>query len=281
MVNKILIGILFTLFSGIASGEDIVSTDLKGFKKITNYPVYLPENLWDFINGAADNYLALGFEELHVAEYRKGRDVIKLEIYRHRNHTMAFGIYASERSPSFNFTNLGAQGYIEDGSINYFKGNYYVKIRTFSEKPKILSAAQSLAYRVADLLQGETSMPSMLAEFPSEGKKPNEETFINESVLGHEFLNSAFKAPYGVGSDNFSIYLMKFDSAPETLKTAESYLASAGIEAGPSEEGRFVFTDGYNGTVFLSWKENQIVIITGLAKDQANIADRYTTEILN
>jgi hypothetical protein len=281
MVNKILIGILFTLFSGIASGEDIVSTDLKGFKKITNYPVYLPENLWDFINGAADNYLALGFEELHVAEYRKGRDVIKLEIYRHRNHTMAFGIYASERSPSFNFTNLGAQGYIEDGSINYFKGNYYVKIRTFSEKPKILSAAQSLAYRVADLLQGETSMPSMLAEFPSEGKKPNEETFINESVLGHKFLNSAFKAPYGVGSDNFSIYLMKFDSAPETLKTAESYLASAGIEAGPSEEGRFVFTDGYNGTVFLSWKENQIVIITGLAKDQANIADRYTTEILN
>ena len=281
MVNKILIGILFTLFSGIASGEDIVSPDLKGFKKITNYPVYLPENLWDFINGAADNYLALGFEELHVAEYKKGRDVIKLEIYRHRNHTMAFGIYASERSPSFNFTNLGAQGYIEDGSINYFKGNYYVKIRTFSEKPKILSAAQSLAYMVADLLQGETSMPSVLAEFPSEGKKPNEETFINESVLGHKFLNSAFKAIYGIGSDNFSIYLMKFNTAPETGKTAESYLASAGIEAGPSEEGRYVFTDGYNGTVFLSWKGNQIVIITGLAKDQANIADRYTSEILN
>ena len=121
----------------------------------------------------------------------------------------------------------------------------------------------------------------MLAEFPSEGKKPNEETFINESVLGHKFLNSAFKAPYGIGSDNFSIYLMKFNTAPETGKTAESYLASAGIEAGPSEEGRYVFTDGYNGTVFLSWKGNQIVIITGLAKDQANIADRYTSEILN
>jgi len=281
MVNKILIGILFALFSGFASGQDLVFPELKGFNKITKYPVYLPVNLWDFINGAADNYLALGFEELHVAEYKKGRDVIKLEIYRHRNHTMAFGIYASERSPSFSFTNLGAQGYIEDGAINYFKGNYYVKIRTFSEKPKILSAAKSLAYRIADLLQGETSMPSMLAEFPSEGKKPNEETFINESVLGHKFLSSAFRAPYGVGSDNFSIYLMKFDSAAETRKTAESYLASAGIEAGPSEEGRFVFTDGYNGMVFLSWNENQIVIITGLAKDQADIADRYTSEILN
>ena len=42
-----------------------------------------------------------------------------------------------------------------------------------------------------------------------------------------------------------------------------------------------MFTDGYNGTVFLSWKGNQIVIITGLAKDQADIADKYTSEILN
>jgi len=281
MKNKILIGVLFTLISGFISGEDIQLPELKGFKILTKYPVYQPDNLWDFINGAAEAYLALGFEELHVAEYKKGRNVIKLEIYRHRDHTMAFGIYASERSPSFNFTNLGAQGYIVDGAINFFKGNYYVKIRTFSDKQKILASAESLARRVADQLQGETGMPSLLAEFPAEGKKINEEAYINESVLGHRFLNSAFKALYGVGNDNFSIFLFKLNSAAEAHKTAETYLATAGIEAGPSGEGKFVFTDGYNGTIFLSWKETLIVIITGLAKDQADIADKYTSEILN
>jgi len=38
--------------------------------------------------------------------------------------------------------------------------------------------------------------------------------------------------------------------------------------------------DGYNGTIFLSWKDNYIVIISGLSKDQSDIADKYTSEIL-
>jgi hypothetical protein len=38
--------------------------------------------------------------------------------------------------------------------------------------------------------------------------------------------------------------------------------------------------DGYNGTIFLAWKDKRIVIISGLAKDQAEIADKYTSEIL-
>jgi hypothetical protein len=38
--------------------------------------------------------------------------------------------------------------------------------------------------------------------------------------------------------------------------------------------------DGFNGTVFLAWKEKRIVIITGLARDQADIADKYTSAIL-
>jgi len=45
-------------------------------------------------------------------------------------------------------------------------------------------------------------------------------------------------------------------------------------------ENRYIFTDGYNGTIFLAWKENLMVIISGLAKDQAGIAEKYSSEIL-
>jgi len=41
-----------------------------------------------------------------------------------------------------------------------------------------------------------------------------------------------------------------------------------------------MFKDGYNGTIFLAYKENKIVIISGLSKDQSEIADRYTSDIL-
>ena len=163
--------------------------------------------------------------------------------------------------------------------MNFFKGSYYVKIRTNSEKPKTLQAEESLARRVEALLPGEKEMPALLSLFPKEGRKMNEETFINESVLGHQFLNKAFRAVYQEGNDTFNIYLIKSPSAEATLKTATSYLAVGKVEPDPSET-RYAFADGYNGTVFLAWKNDILVIISGLAKDQADIADKYASEIL-
>jgi hypothetical protein len=280
MRNKFLIGFFLIVLFGSATAQEFVLPELEGFKKTTNYPVFGPENLWDFINGAADTYLAYGFVDLHVAEYKKGKNVIKLEIYRHTDNTMAFGIYSTERSPSFRFMNLGAQGYIADGAINFFKGNYYVKIRTYSKSEKTLQSAESLALRVANMLEGGSEMPVVLSKFPEIGRKMNEETYINESVLGHNFLNKAYKSVYEIGTDNFSIFIMEKSSTEEAGKSVEDYLAATGIDSVESGSGKYVLKDGYNGSVFLAWKDNLIVIISGLSKDQTEIADRYTSEIL-
>jgi len=269
------------MLSIVTMAQDIMFPELKGFRIKTDYPVYKPENLWDFINGAADNYLAYGFEELNVAEYKKGKDVIKLEIYRHRDKNMGFGIYSSERSPSFNFFDIGAQGYIAGGSLNFFKDCYYVKLRTYSKKEKVLQAEKALAERIASILPGDKSMPPQLARFPSEGKKTNQETYIHESVLGHSFLAKAFKAVYQTGSDEFAIYIIDGNSAEEIKETAYKYMASTGTDVTDTAgESKLMISDGYNGPIFLSWKEKQLVIISGLARDQADIADKYSSMIL-
>ena len=254
--------------------------DLKGFKKTSTYPVYLPENLWDYINGAADTYLAYGFIDLHVAEYKKGKSVIKLEIYRQADNTMAFGIYSTERSPTFRFLNLGSQGYVTEESINFFKSNFYVKIRTFSKNETTMKSAESLAFKVADMLGGGSQMPASLSLFPQTGKKINEESFINESVLGHKFLNKAYKANYESGNDIFSIFIIENSTPKETQKSVGDYLAATGTEATEAETGKYMLKDGYNGTIFLAWKENRIVIVSGLSKDQSAVADKYISDIL-
>jgi hypothetical protein len=279
MKNKVLIAFLLVFISGSIFSQDIKPPELKGFKKTTSYPVYLPENLWDFNNGAADTYLAYGFINLHVAEYKKGKNVIKLEIYRHSDNIMAFGIYSTERSPSFHFVNLGSQGYIADGAINFFKGSFYVKIRTYSKNESTLKSAESLAHEVNDLIKGGKEMPSALSLFPATGKNVNEETYINESVLGHKFLNKAYKADYESENDTFSIFIM--ESTPkETQKTVDAYLAATGTEATEAEIGKYMLKDGYNGTIFLAWKGNRIVILSGLSIDQSAIADKYISEII-
>ncbi|MBK7134013.1 MAG: hypothetical protein IPH69_14670 [Bacteroidales bacterium] len=279
MRKNITIGLLLIIFSGTAVAQDFTMPELSGYRKSLNYPVFKPENLWDFINGAADNYLAYGFVDLHVAEYKKGKNVIKLEIYRHSSNTLAFGIYSTERSPSFNFKNIGAQGYVADGSINFFKGEYYVKIRTYSKNEKTLLSAESLALKVSNMLSGDSKMPAVLSQFPETGKMINEETYINESVLGHKFLNKAYKATYEIGSDMFSIFILEKDSPEEAILSVDAYLKSAGLDEVGAGSGKYMFTDGYNGTIFLLWRDNQIIIISGLSKDQSEVADRYTSEI--
>lgn len=265
---------------GYISAQELVLPELQGYKKVLNYPVYGPDKLWDFINGAADMYLAYGFVDLHIAEYKKGKNVIKLEVYRHSNNTMAFGIYSSERSPSFRFINLGAQGYKTGGAINFFKGDYYVKIRTYSKSEKTIQIAESLAQTVSNMLKGESKMPAALAQFPETGKKPNEETYINESVLGHKFLNKAYKANYEIGTDNFSVYILENNTPEEATNTVDTFLKSAGMDPVGSGSGKYMLTDGYNGTIFLAWKDKSVVIISGLSKDQSDIADNYTSEII-
>ncbi len=100
------------------------------------------------------------------------------------------------------------------------------------------------------MLEGETTLPAMLSSFPAEGRKINEETYINESVLGHSFLNRFFKATYQVGSDDFSIYVSECNTVEEANKTAHTYIASTGISPVETADSKFILTDGYNGTIF-------------------------------
>ena len=281
MLKKLLPGSLLLIFAISAGAQEMAFPDLPGYKRNSDFPVYTAANLWDYINGAAENYVAYGFNDLHIAEYKKGKNVIKLEIYQMKDHTMAFGIYSTERSPSFDFIKLGAQGYITGGSINFFKGDYYVKLRTYSDREKNLRAEKSLAYQVSGLLGGKDEMPAELSLYPAEGKKINSEMFINESVLGHKFLDKAFRADYELGPDSFSVFVLNFDDPADLHKSADSYLNSAGIDSPESVTGKYALEDGYNGNIFIAWKGNRMVIISGLAKDQSGIADKYSSEILN
>lgn len=280
MRQMYLIIILCTISVLVAKAQPYNFPPLKGYKIVSKYPVYVPDNLWDFIDGAADGYISYGFQNVHVREYVKGKNVIKVEIYRHKDRDNTFGIYASERSPSYRHINLGAQGYVAGGVINFFKDCYYVKLRTFTENEKVLRDLESLAYRVADMLPGDPSMPRTLTEFPQNFKEKNTETYINESVLGHDFLKGAYRADYKQEGITYQVYIFDKNSREDAFQTVKSYLALAGLEPDDSAEGKYVFKDGYNGNIFLAWKENRIVIITGLEKDQTNIADRITGEIL-
>jgi len=251
------------------------------YKIEKNYPVYTPDDLWDYINGAAESYISLGFTDLYIAEYTRGKKVnIKAEVYCHLSPVFAFGIYALERSPSYNFIDMGVQGYTEEGLVNFTKGNYYVKVTTHSKSKKALASVRNIAGVIEQSLEGTTSMPALMNMFPEKGKLPNEEMYLSESVLGHEFLRNAFRANYELGDETFTIYIFNPVSEEANREMLDKYLAKQGLTATDSADGKFFFKDGYNGDIFLAWKSEFTVLITGLNESGASIANEYINQII-
>ena len=77
---------------------------------------FLPDTLFEYIDGAAESYLAYNFQGLVVGQYKKDgapSQELTVEIYDLGSPRNAFGIYSMERYPESQFLQLGVQGYKE------------------------------------------------------------------------------------------------------------------------------------------------------------------------
>ena len=82
MAGRYLLTMAFVAFAVTGLKSQQLFPELKSYRIIDDYPVYTPDDLWNYINGAADAYLMLGFIDLNIREYVKGKNSIKAEIYR-------------------------------------------------------------------------------------------------------------------------------------------------------------------------------------------------------
>lgn len=278
-MKRLLIFLLaFLLLPDCLTAQQNLFPALKGYRTVNEYPVYTPDDLWNYIDGAADAYLALGFIDLNITEYVKGKKTIKAEVYRFGSDVLAFGMYSLERSPDYNFIPVGVQGYYEEGVVNFYKDRYYIKLMTQSKSAKTNDDMRQLAGLIAGRIEGKSTFPSMLEVFPAEGKLANQETYLLESVLGHEFLRGAFRASYNLNNDRFDIYLFDCSSSEEAS-------AMAGRLAGEAYRGgedvfKYVVDDGFNGLLYMALSGRRLIVISGLDRNGMDLAERYIDMML-
>lgn len=272
--------IVYSVFSTVSLGQGIEFPALKGYRTVSDYPVYTPDDLWDYINGAADAYLALGFEDLHINEYVKGKNKIKAEVYRFSSDAESFGIYSLERSPGYQFISTGVQGYMEEGVLNFYKGQYYIKLMTHSKSRKVNESMRVLGDKIAEIIPGRNEFPELLGAFPAEGLLKNEETYLLDGVLGHDYLRGAFRATYETDGDRFYIYIFNCKSAEEAAAMS-GRLTDTPVSATVEDVEKYVITDGFNGVLYAARKGSRLIIISGLESDKSVLAERYLNMVLN
>lgn len=234
--------------------------------------IFNPENLYDFINGGADNYLSYDFQDLTVFTYERGDKYITLEVYRHKGLPQAFGIYSSEKPSDAKFEKIGVQGYVGEGICNFYAGNYYIKISTHESASEIPALIHNIATDVAQKLVKNPESPKALLAFPSIDKISNSESYTNTNFLGYESLHSAYLSVYKKGDKTFKGFIIELPTTDAAKNMITAYTKAIKTSFA-GNEGVFQFKDPYNGEIQMQWKGNYI---WGIVNEQkAKIKENY------
>lgn len=228
---------------------------LEGWRMAEKTEVFLPETLYEHINGAAENFLNYDFKQLAVQNYANGQKSLSVEIYFHGTPENAFGIYSSEKPRAGNYLAIGAQGYAEEGILNFVSDAYYVKLNGFGLGQEGEAILTSLAQKITQAIAGKSVLPKILETFPAAGKLANSERFILNNFLGHDFLRSAYVADYRIGKQNFQLFIIQAGSEGEARAMLEKYAALDKEKPTPNiQPGALTINDPYNGPIQLLWQ---------------------------
>jgi Family of unknown function (DUF6599) len=263
--------ILFvTNFSTISTK---IFPDIEGLIKDGEVDVYDSNNLYDYINGAADSYLSYDFVELTLQRYKgSNNQSLKIEIYEHSNENTGFGIYSSERPSKGNWLEVGNQGYYEKGILNFYKNRFYIKIMTYgieNSKDVLINTANL----ISENLDGEKKTISAIELFPDVGKKVNSEKYIHNNFLGYEPLNGVFTVEYEIDENYFEMFLIEKGNAQICRQMIEDYFRSVKLDSTKIDEGKMLINDPYQGDFYVIWKKN--ILIGVINYSNAKLAEQY------
>jgi hypothetical protein len=213
---------------------------------------YGPENLYEYIDGAADGFLECDFQELLTQVYEaQGGGSLTVELYRQADPDAAYGVYSQERPVQGRFLSIGAEGYYEKGILNFLKGTWYVKLSAFGlgelDREQLEHAAKAIAGRIT----GPAGLPAQLRAFPKEGQVPGSQRYLRRNVLGYPFLQCAFTTEYKLAGQSTSLWIFAPPGATQAGEMLAGYLRSQG-RAAPERRGHPVtLVDQHHGTVSL------------------------------
>ncbi len=152
---------------------------------------YGPEDLYDYLNGAAERYLSFGFvQALHVRYEIEGddRSGITLDLYDMGSDQGAFDIYSMGRrrdSPAFDW---GAEGSAGANAAQAWQGGTFVHGVADYEESSAVSVLHGMIRDVTAKIPGGGSRPAVLDPLPDHGLVPRSEQYVAADLLGHSFL---------------------------------------------------------------------------------------------
>jgi hypothetical protein len=250
----------------------------EGWTRAAQIQMFNPGDLWEHINGAAEQFLTYGFQDLATTRYtdRAAGTAVVAEIYRMADAVNAFGIYRQEISPKARPVALGVEGRASSNTIKFWLGEFYVKL-TLPPGGGRMPELEALGAAIAKGLGAPGTMPAEVGWFPTAGQLPDSVRYIPADALGQAAFTNAFEAKYQNPGEPSTAVVVPFDSdaaAAAALARYESFLARAKGKTRLTAPGNggFSATDSFQGLITAVRAGSRLVISLGAPDERAAAA---------
>jgi hypothetical protein len=113
-----------------------LATNMVGFERTSDVRVYGTDSLWQYNDGAAEMFLAHGFQRLSTADYVSGPNELTAEIYLFAEKSGADSLYVEFSAGNANPIAVGNRGVLTPGQMIFQKGRVLVMINCYSDIPE-------------------------------------------------------------------------------------------------------------------------------------------------
>jgi len=170
--------------------------EINDWRPVGKMTVMHPDNLWEYINGAADQYLSYDFRLLRYRDFTNDNKTITVDIYDMGSALNAYGIYTTERPADAKPSVIGTTATVRPPLVFLLlKDRYYIKINILKGHLDSQTGTRILT-DIANALKGSTELPQELKSLPVLNRQAGSERFIREGYMGLSELKDVVSAQY-------------------------------------------------------------------------------------
>lgn len=190
--------------------------EIDGWKIASRVKSCTPQTLWEYINGAAEQFLNYGFQELRYCDLESKEYegvIVTVHLYDMGNPLNAFGMYDLERPEGAETMPVGAEAFLSPPyQALLLKGAFYVKVDAY-EGEITEDVGKNLVEAISRALPGSDEYPAALKLLPEEARVRGSEGYARSGYLGLTELNNCVYASYeGKDGTGFPVFVMIGDA---------------------------------------------------------------------
>ncbi len=223
---------------------------------------FLPDTLFDYIDGDADRYLPYNFEKLTVLFYKNSdpENDIEIQIYQMATQLDAFGIYSVHRDRNKDIFPFGEDGFVGENQAMFYQARYFIKLMV-KKTENARSNLELFGKEVSKMLpETKDIIPERIC-LEHETKIHRSECYLAKDVLAQSFLPRGMTALYKIKDKTATGFVVMFKDEVETNKGwggYKKYLDEIGAEYQSQSNEIMVFSPE-SETAVVSLVKNRMV----------------------